>query len=234
MNRKWLGKWCGIFGLVAAGVLLFNVSSCARSQQLVSVAIQPGTETFGASNIPVNLDAGLSVQLRALGTYIHPPVTKDITDQVTWDSNTPAMVTVDSTGLITATGLSCGGTLISATVQTNSDTDNRSSSGAIITGYMSANVVCFTGTGGNSGPALTVTFPGTGSGTITSSPLGLSCASNPTGCTANFPSGTTITLTAMTSGTFAGWGGCDMVSGSGLVCTVDNLTGDRSITATFD
>ena len=28
------------------------------------------------------------MQLRALGTYIHPPVTKDITNQVTWESNT--------------------------------------------------------------------------------------------------------------------------------------------------
>jgi len=39
---------------------------------------------------------------------IHPPVTKDITNQVTWNSNTPDMVTVSSTGLITDTGFSCG------------------------------------------------------------------------------------------------------------------------------
>jgi len=85
-----------------------SLSSCARDQQLTSITVQPPIETFGATNIPVNLDAGLDVQLRALGTYIHPPVTKDITNQVTWNSNTPDMVTVSSTGLITDTGFSCG------------------------------------------------------------------------------------------------------------------------------
>src|SRR5690349_15670061 len=104
----------------ALAAFLINSLSCARDQQLVSITVQPGTETFGAPNIPVSADAGLNVQLRALGNYIHPPVTKDITDQVTWASNTPDMVTVNSTGLITATGNSCGGTLISATVNTNS------------------------------------------------------------------------------------------------------------------
>ena len=79
--------------------------SCARDQQLVSISVQPGTETFGDSNTPVSADAGLSVNLRALGTYNHPPVTKDITSLVTWTSNTPQMVTVDSTGVLTATGL---------------------------------------------------------------------------------------------------------------------------------
>jgi Bacterial Ig-like domain (group 2) len=127
---------------------LASILSCGHDQQLVNISIVPGTETFGDSTVPVSDDAGLSVQLRALGQYIHPPVTKDITDQVTWGSNTPDMVTVDSTGLITATGLSCGGTVISATVQKNSSDGGISSSGAIVTGSMQANVVCFTGTGG--------------------------------------------------------------------------------------
>ena len=55
------------------------------------------------------------------------------------------MVTVDSTGLITATGLSCGGTIISATVTTNHSDGNISSTGALVTGSMQANVICFTG-----------------------------------------------------------------------------------------
>ena len=124
----------------------------------------------------VSADAGSQVQLRALGTYLHPPVTKDITNQVTWTSNTPQMFTISSTGLLTATGLSCGGTLVSATVSTNADGSGVSSSGAIVTGYMTANVICYsstTGSGGGSQPTLTVTFPGTGLGTVSSSPLGL-------------------------------------------------------------
>jgi hypothetical protein len=224
MNRKWFS----ITGLIIVAIALLSVSSCGDGQQLVSIAVQPGVETFGAANIPVIDDKGAQVQLRALGTYIHPPVTKDITDQVTWASNTPAMVTVNSTGLITVTGGPCGGTLISATVQTNADTGGVSSSGAIVTGFMTANVVCFTG------PILTVDFAGTGSGTVTSSPLGLSCASTATTCSAGFPSGTTVTLTAAPNGTFGGWGGCNSVDPSGLVCTVEDLTADVTVTATFN
>jgi hypothetical protein len=101
----------------------------------VSIDITPAVENFGFS-------PGLAVQLRALGTYIHPPVTKDITDQVTWGSDTPDMVTVNSTGLITTTGDTCGSTVISATVQTNHSVGDLSSSGAIVTATMQANVAC--------------------------------------------------------------------------------------------
>jgi Divergent InlB B-repeat domain/Bacterial Ig-like domain (group 2) len=211
--------------LVSAAVLL--LPSCGHEQQLTSISIQPSTETFGAANIPVIANKGSSVQLAALGTYIHPPVTKDVTTQVTWASNTPTMVTVDPTGLITATGEACGNTLISATVTTNHSVGNISSSGAIVTGFMTATVVCFTG------PTLTATFSGTGSGTITSSPSGLGCS---TTCSAGFASGTTVTLTAApnTGSTFGGWTGCDSVSGSGFVCTVNNLTASREVTVTFN
>jgi hypothetical protein len=138
---------------------LAGIASCGHDQQLVGITVQPTTETFGAANIPVSADAGQSVQLRALGSYIHPPVTKDITDQVTWSSNTPNMVTVSSTGLVAPTGNACGGTIVSATVTTNHSAGNLASSGALVTGNMTANVVCFTGAGGG-GPSLTVNFPG--------------------------------------------------------------------------
>lgn len=131
--------------LFAIASLLLILPACGHKQQLVSITIVPAIETFGDTKTPVDLDAGLNVQLRALGSYIHPPVTKDITDQVTWVSNTPQMVTVNSTGLITVTGFSCGGTIISATVTTNHSEGDISSTGAIVTGNMTANVVCFTG-----------------------------------------------------------------------------------------
>lgn len=238
MIRKWFGI---VLLLVASGVLL-TLPSCGRSQQLVSIQVQPQVETFGAGDIPVMANAGSQVQLRALGTYIHPPVTKDITSEVTWNSNTPQMFTVDATGLLTATGLSCGGTLVSATLTTNTSAGGLSSSGALVTGYMTANVVCFSsssggggGGGGGTGPSLTLNFLGTGSGTVTSSPPGLSCASTAGTCSSsNFASGSTVMLTAAPNGTFGGWGGCDGVSGSGLVCTINNLTTARTVTATFN
>jgi hypothetical protein len=135
-------KFSAPLGLLAIASLLLTLPGCGHDQQLVSITIVPATENFGATNIPVLDDAGLNVQLRALGSYIHPPVTKDITNQVTWVSNTPQMVTVNFTGLITVTGVSCGGTIVSATVTTNHSDGNISSSGAIVTGSMTANVIC--------------------------------------------------------------------------------------------
>jgi Bacterial Ig-like domain (group 2) len=133
-----------VLAVLACGLLLV-LPGCGHDQQLVSIAVQPTTETFGSTTVPVFEDAGGTVQLRALGSYIHPPTTKDITSQVTWSSNTPSMVTVDPAGVIEATGLACGNTLISATVTTNSSAGGISSSGALVIGTMTANVVCFTG-----------------------------------------------------------------------------------------
>ena len=231
MSRKWLG----IIALIAAATTLLSVTSCGDPQTLQSITIQPGTETFGASDTPVIDNRGATVQLRALGNYLHPPVTKDITNQVTWVSNTTQMFTVNSTGLLTATGLACGGTLVSATLQTNTDGSGLSSSGAIVTGYMTANVVCFTSTssgGGAAEPTLTVNFLGSGTGTVTSSTSGFSCASTEVSCVDSFPSGTTVTLTAtpIAPSTFGGWsGGC---TGTGNCVLL--LQSDTIVTANFN
>ena len=101
------GKWLSIVALVAAASVLSALSSCGHSQELVSVQIQPTSETIGASNIPLSQDANAQVQLRALGTYIHPPVTKDSTNLVAWASNDVQMFSVNSTGMLTATGEAC-------------------------------------------------------------------------------------------------------------------------------
>lgn len=229
------GKWWSVVVLVAVAGLLLGVESCGRDQQLVSIQIQPAVETFGSSTTPVIDNAGSQVQLRALGTYIHPPVTKDITNQVTWSSNTPQMFTVDSTGLLTATGESCGGTLISATVTTNSSQGGLSSSGALITGFMTANVTCFTssGGGGAGSPVLTLAFAGNGTGTVSSDPAGLSCSS-PTPCLTQYTSGTPVTLTATATGAsvFGSWAGCDSAANTNP-CTL-TLTGNRTVTLTLN
>jgi len=228
------GKWWSVVALVFIASIFLSLSSCGRSQELVGISIQPTSETFGASNIPVSSDAGLHLQLRALGTYIHPPVTKDITSKVMWTSNTPQMVTVNSAGVITVTGATCGATLISATVTTNSSSGGISSSGALVTGFMTANVVCFTASGGGAGsPALTVTFAGNGSGTVTSSPTGLSCSS-PNACLAQFASGSLVTLTAAPNAgsLFGSWVGCDTPS-TANPCDV-TMTTNRTVTVTFN
>ncbi len=77
---------------------------------------------------------------------------------------------------------------------------------------------------------LTVKKSGTGTGTVTSSPAGISCGST---CAANFASGTSVTLTAAagSGSTFAGWsaGSC---SGTATTCTVV-MSAAAGVTATF-
>ncbi len=77
--------------------------------------------------------------------------------------------------------------------------------------------------------ALSVTRAGTGSGTVTSSPSGITCG---TACTASFSSGTSVTLSATpaSGSTFAGWSGA--CSGTGACVT--SMTAARAVTATFD
>lgn len=214
--------------IVILACLLASLS-CGHDQQLASIEIQPGQETFGAANIPVQSDSGLSVQLRALGHYIHPPVTKDITNQVVWNSNDTQMVAVNSSGLLSVQGVDCGSSLVSATMNTNKSSGGIGSTGALVTGNMTANVVCFTG-GGSGSATLTITFAGTGSGTVSVSPSNTICQST---CFLSFPVGSgPIMLTAAANGTFGGWGNCP--SANGTVCTINTLSADLNLTATFN
>ena len=219
----------------AGGVLaaLLAMLSCAHDQQLTSIEVQPTTENFGAADPSLG-----PVQLIAYGHYIHPPVTKDITNQVLWSSNTPTVAVVTSTGALSPGGVACGNSLVTATVKTNSSEGGRSSSGALISGSMTANVTCASGAGGSGGGGggggsgtfvITVQFSGTGSGTINSFPVGLGCASQ---CAGPFPAGN-VTLTAAPNmgSTFGGWVGCDQATGLGCSITLNN---NRVVTVTFN
>ena len=136
-------KHCPIFTAAFILCCLAVLPGCGHEQQLESISIQPTTETFGTASNPA--PPGAQVQLRALGSYIHPPVTKDITNVVTWNSNTRDIATVNSTGVVNVTGIACGDALISATVTTNNSLGNLPSNGAIVTGSMTATVVCPSG-----------------------------------------------------------------------------------------
>ena len=121
MNRKWLG----ILMLVGVAAALLNTSSCARDQQLVSITLSPAGgfvfEGFGATG-----------QFTALGTYIHPPETKDITDKVVWSVDIANFATITQQGLITYNRTDgCGSGLVNATFNNN---PSNPSSGSVMIG----------------------------------------------------------------------------------------------------
>jgi hypothetical protein len=220
MNRKSLGKWISILGLMSGGSLLLSLSSCARSTQLTGITIQPPTGTFGA------VDPALFFQFKALGTYIHPPKTVDITDQVSWQTDNPQVIQITSAG-VASPNLNCGVAQVFAEMHSGDNDIVSNSASLTVDGPASSGC-----TPAGASPVLTIDFGGTGTGTVTGP--GISCSS-PSPCADQFTTGTTLVLTATPTGssTFTSWSGCGSTSGAdGSVCTViveDNLT----VTATF-
>ena len=78
--------------------------------------------------------------------------------------------------------------------------------------------------------ALSVSKSGTGTGTVTSNTGGINCGST---CSANYNSGTVVTLTAAAASgsTFGGWSGA--CSGTGTTCTV-TMSQARTVNAQFN
>jgi phospholipase C len=79
-------------------------------------------------------------------------------------------------------------------------------------------------------PALTVALGGNGTGSVASSPSGINCGQT---CSASFDLGTAVTLTATaaTNSTFAGWTGA--CSGTNSTCTL-TLSASQQVSATFN
>ena len=82
----------------------------------------------------------------------------------------------------------------------------------------------------SSTPKLTVTIAGSGSGTVTSSPTGITCST--ASCSKNYTLNTSVTLTATPASgqLFAGWSGA--CSGTGA-CVI-SMSGDKTVTASFE
>jgi hypothetical protein len=94
-------------------LIMFAQLGCGTGQQLVSIQVTPPAVIFGGA-CPVGATDCGTVQLTAMGTYIHPPATKNITSEVTWTSDIPVVVVVSSGGLLTA-GPDCGVANVTAT-----------------------------------------------------------------------------------------------------------------------
>jgi hypothetical protein len=222
MNRKWFS----ILTLIAVAAFFLNVSSCGYNQHLTSISIVPSSFTYGGAAPPMSVQT--PIPLTAYGTYIHPPETKDITDQVIWASDVTPVANVSSTGMLTA-GSSCGGSNISASVFT----DGGNKNGNVVVGYMfvtvdgPASLGC---TPAGPQPILTVTVTGTTSGNVTSSPAGISCNTG-SSCSAQFTTGQAITLTATPASAFQSWSGCNTTNGASCTVFLENSV---TVTAAFN
>ena len=144
---------------------------------------------------------------------------------------------------ITVLGNNLGG-VVSATVNGASATFTQIDSGSVsVTVPANASttgVITVTTAGGTASGSttftilpntLTVTLPGSGSGSVNAiSGITFTCATPSTGCTADVAYGTPVTLSASASlgSTFSGWSGA--CGGSSCSFTMD---GDKSATATF-
>lgn len=175
------------------GQTTLTVSGEAQ-HDLMSITIIPNdTGCNATSGCPQIITVvGGTAQFLAIGNYNTAPLQQDITAQVSWFSSAVQIATINSSGL--ALGVSIGQTTITAMAKSNS--------GADIAGTSNLTVQA----SGGQVPTVTVSEIGLGIGTVTSSPVGINCTSN-VGCSATFPIGTTVTLTATptTGSTFGGW-----------------------------
>jgi hypothetical protein len=118
--------------LGAAVLLVSGIFGCGHDQELTSITVTPSDTTITGQ--------GLELQYTALGHYIHPPESKDITSTVIWKSQADQIIsfsTPDKPGLATS-GFGCGDNLeISAVVYSN---PNNPSSGSAVIGTATVNV----------------------------------------------------------------------------------------------
>jgi Abnormal spindle-like microcephaly-assoc'd, ASPM-SPD-2-Hydin/Galactose oxidase, central domain len=218
-------KFAGPTGVVVtnAGNLYVGDLANQRVRQVTLVAgatLAPATVAFGNQNQGTT-SAAQTVTLTNTGdaplTIANVGASGDFDvsqNNCTATLNTGANCTI----LVTFTPSGLGALTGTLTV-----TDNAPTTGSTQTSAL-------TGTGTAVADfSLTVTPAGTGTGTVTSNPAGINCGAT---CTANFTSGTAVTLTAAagTSSTFTGWsgGGC---TGTGT-CVV-TLAANTTVTATF-
>jgi uncharacterized repeat protein (TIGR02543 family) len=219
--------WLALSALVAVGGVL-SLPSCGNEKQLVNVQVHPATALYPTPN------SG-QVDFSAIGTFIHPPSTQNVTTQVTWSTDVPELLTLNYQGVagaVAPSGTGCGIADIIATGK-----EGTGGSGNIVIGYATVTVNDPTNPlcpGGSATQAVvTVNIqPNIADGTVTSVPAGINCHSGGV-CGAQFTVGTTMTLseTPASGETFVGWtGGC---VGSGTTCSITVPSGSTNVVATF-
>jgi hypothetical protein len=199
------------------GDVIGSATLTASGHDLQSLSIIPISQTLFA--------IGETAQFVAVGVFNSSPLTQDMTDQVTWRSTDVNLAVINAAGL--ATAVNCSGT----TCQTTVTASALSTSGATITSSNAATLTITPGTGGTNLPSLAVYQVGLGTGTITSSPVGINCSTNSlppgAGCSANFVLNTTVTLTATPAvgSQFGGWS-ANCTPSTSTTCSVNMNNSD--------
>lgn len=215
MNPRWSRIALG----AALALTATNFLSCGTDRKLAQIIIQPPAATFlDPSPGPANV-----IVYTALGEFIHPPLTKDITGRVTWKTDTPGLLVINGGQVSPFGGGACGIGDISAELL---DHGNLVISYATATVNDATNPIC---PGGSVSHGV-VTVAITGSGTVASSPAGITC---PGACGSQFNVNDIIVLSAApaTGHTFGSWSGCPSVNGTN--CTITVPKGSVNVTATF-
>jgi List-Bact-rpt repeat protein len=226
MKRSYIGLALG--ALVALGAVL-SLPSCGHDQKLVSVQVQPSGFTFLVAT------SGQTTEYHAYGTYVHPPATKDITNQATWRvdglASVVAVVSGTPPGTITTEG-GCGTSDVVATAP-----EGTGGSSNIVVGYGTVTVdnpnISYCPGGSSQQATLAVVLAGSGDGTVTSVPAGtITC---PGSCGAQILIGNLVVLEATPNAghTFVSWNGCTPGNPS-TTCSLNMPAGGVLVSATFD
>jgi uncharacterized repeat protein (TIGR02543 family) len=188
-----------------------GTSSCV----LTMTAARAVTATFTATNPTYTLTVNRSGTGSGTVTSSAGGINCGTTCSATFTSGAVVTLTAAATAGSTFGGWSngCTGTTPTCTVS-----------------MTAARTVTATFTGPANDISLGVTRAGTGTGTVTSTPSGINCG---TVCSSIYASGTVVTLTATAASgsTFAGWSGS--CTGTAATCTVTMST-SRAVTATFN
>jgi hypothetical protein len=239
-TRVTLAAWRSATGqdmhsIIATPAALF-VNFAGNDYHLSSTS--PARDAGGTiASVTDDLESALRPQGSAfdIGAYEFPAATAPVTLSVTRTGNG----TVSSAPAGISCGVTCSATFtagtsvtLTATPAAGSVFSGWSGGGCSGTGACTLTMATATTVSAAFAPApvaVTVVRAGLGNGSVTSAPAGITCG---TTCSASFPSGSSVVLTATPAGgsVFGGWsgGGC---SGTGT-CTV-TPTSAMTVTATF-
>jgi trimeric autotransporter adhesin len=167
-----------------------NLSVTVGPRALTAITIIP------SSGSQVLFASGETAQFLAIGTFNGAPTTEEVTNTVTWQSTDVDVATINASGLATAEN--CAATCVTNIIAKSTQTD-----GSVVIGQ--SNLTLGPSTGAFL-PTLTVYPVGQGTGTIVSTPVGISCGGLGVSCSANFAQSSTVTITATaTSGVVLGF-----------------------------